>query len=140
VQIFGTTRTRFISCVKATTRLGLLLRSIVGARGVRVIIVSSQGGVFYRLEGDGKPRVVPKPAERTEILKKTHEEAGPLGVQRTIALLLTSYWGRGISMDVASVVRHCSACYRAKIITFSCVADSGSQLAASLLSVLSVGC
>ncbi|EFJ48675.1 hypothetical protein VOLCADRAFT_117582 [Volvox carteri f. nagariensis] len=71
-----------------------------------------QGETLCRIENDGKPRVVPKPGDRTDIIKRTHEQAGHFGVRRTTALLLTSYWWQGMHDDVASVVRHCAACDR----------------------------
>ncbi|GIL83832.1 hypothetical protein Vretifemale_12544, partial [Volvox reticuliferus] len=71
-----------------------------------------QGDTLYRIEGDAKARVVPRPAERTDIIKRTHEDTGHFGVRRTTGLILTSYWWRGMSEDVAAVVRHCSACDR----------------------------
>ncbi|GIL75217.1 hypothetical protein Vretifemale_5053, partial [Volvox reticuliferus] len=63
-----------------------------------------QGDTLYRIEGDAKARVVPRPAERTDIIKRTHEDTGHFRVRRTTGLILTSYWWRGMSEDVAAVV------------------------------------
>lgn len=63
---------------------------------------------------DGKARVVPRPTDRGEIVRKMHEQSGHWGVRRTCALILHSYWWRGVKEDVASAVRHCTACDRVK--------------------------
>ncbi|GIL92187.1 hypothetical protein Vretifemale_19732, partial [Volvox reticuliferus] len=86
-----------------------------------------QGGVLYHLDSSGKGRVVPRPTERTEVIKKTHEDTGHFGVRRTLGLLLTSYWWRGMAEDVATVVRHCAACDRVNT-TFSAQAPTLSSL------------
>ena len=67
---------------------------------------------MYNLGLDGKPRLVPKPPERTALIKRVHEETGHFGVRRTLALLLNRYWWQGMTEDVSSVVRHCAACDR----------------------------
>ncbi|GIL49142.1 hypothetical protein Vafri_5618 [Volvox africanus] len=71
-----------------------------------------QGDVLYRVEMDGKMRVVPRPTDRVAIVQRMHEETGHFGVRRTMGLLLTSYWWRGMAEDVAMVIRHCVACDR----------------------------
>ena len=71
-----------------------------------------QGQEMYNLGLDGKPRLVPKPPERTALIKRVHEETGHFGVRRTLALLLNRYWWQGMTEDVSSVVRHCAACDR----------------------------
>ena len=63
---------------------------------------------------DGRARIVPRPAERGELILKMHEQSGHWGVKRTVALLLHSYWWRGINSDVAETVRHCAACSRVR--------------------------
>ncbi|PNH01098.1 Retrovirus-related Pol polyprotein from transposon [Tetrabaena socialis] len=69
-----------------------------------------QGDQLLSLTVDGKAKRVPPPPDRIELVKRMHEETGHLGVRRTLALLLTSFWWAGIAQDVSSVVRHCSAC------------------------------
>ena len=71
-----------------------------------------QGRELYNLGLDGKPRLVPKPTERIELIKRTHEDTGHFGVRRTLALLLTKYWWNGVADEVSSVIRHCAACDR----------------------------
>ncbi|PNW79026.1 hypothetical protein CHLRE_09g398141v5 [Chlamydomonas reinhardtii] len=73
-----------------------------------------QGDQLFIVLLDGKLRQVPRPAERGELVRRTHEQAGHFGVRRTTALLLHSYWWPGISDDVRSAVKHCEACDRAK--------------------------
>ncbi|PNH10576.1 Retrovirus-related Pol polyprotein from transposon [Tetrabaena socialis] len=84
-----------------------LRRAIRRARRYRI-----QGNQLLNLAVDGKSRQVPRPPDRVELIKRTHEETGHFGARRTLALLLTSYWWSGISQDVTSVVRHCGACDR----------------------------
>ncbi|GIM14742.1 hypothetical protein Vretimale_17564, partial [Volvox reticuliferus] len=62
-----------------------------------------QGDTLYRIEGDAKARVVPWPTECTDIIRRTHEDTDHLGLRRTTSLILTSYWWRGMSEDVAAV-------------------------------------
>ena len=73
-----------------------------------------QGQQLYVLGLDGRARIVPRPAERGELILKMHEQSGHWGVKRTVALLLHSYWWRGINSDVAETVRHCAACSRVR--------------------------
>ena len=71
-----------------------------------------QGEELFRVFSDSKARLVPKPPDRIDLVKRTHEETGHFGVRRTMALLLTRHWWYGMHRDVSSVVRHCPDCDR----------------------------
>ena len=73
-----------------------------------------QGDQLHIVGLDGRLRQVPRPAERGELVRRMHEQAGHFGVRRTCALLLHSHWWRGITDDVRSAVKHCEACDRVK--------------------------
>lgn len=66
-----------------------------------------QGHELYSLCVDGKPRLVPKPPDRVQLIKRIREKTGHFSVRHKLALLITCYWWNGISDDVCSVVRHC---------------------------------
>lgn len=53
---------------------------------------------------------MPKPLERVNLIKRLHEETGHISTKCTLAPLLTRYWWSGITEDVKSVVRPCTAC------------------------------
>ena len=73
-----------------------------------------QGDQLVIVGMDGRSRVVPRPADRGELVRKMHEQSGHWGVRRTCALLLHSFWWRGVKEDVANTVKHCTACDRVK--------------------------
>ena len=78
----------------------------------RVRSYRMQGGELYRVFNDSKIRLVPKPSDRVDLIKRTHEETGHFGVRRTVALLLTRHWWHGLYRDVVNLVKHCEHCDR----------------------------
>ncbi|GLC55390.1 hypothetical protein PLESTB_000982200 [Pleodorina starrii] len=78
----------------------------------RVGSYTMQGGNLYRVFNDAKSRLVPKPPDRVELIRRTHEETGHFGIRRTIALLLTRHWWYSMYRDVSNFVRHCEHCDR----------------------------
>jgi hypothetical protein len=75
-----------------TTRVKTLFRLFVG-----------------NLTGHTKKQV-PRPEERSELVKRTHEMSGHFGRRRTYHLLSLSYWWAGMDEAVRQCVRSCHAC------------------------------
>ncbi len=69
---------------------------------------------LYRLMSDGSVRMIPKPAVRAELIKRTHEWTGHWGEKRTLSLLCNNHWWRGMSTQVREHVRNCPECDRSK--------------------------
>jgi hypothetical protein len=80
--------------------------------GRRAGSYSMQGGALYRVFNDSKSRLVPKPPDRLDLIRRTHEEIWHFGIRRTSALLLTQHWWYGMYRDVENFVRHCEHCDR----------------------------
>ncbi len=53
---------------------------------------------------------VPPPDQRNSIISTTHEQCGHFGVRRTVALLRTTYWWRGMVADVHTFCKSCAVC------------------------------
>ena len=76
----------------------------------------------YRWMGDGVMKllqgraivVVPRPADRQEIVINTHQGMGHFGVQRVLDRLQKNYWWRNMGDMVASVIKACHPCARVK--------------------------
>jgi len=71
-------------------------------------------GKLLRNMADGSTRIIPRPSERLELIKRYHEQCGHFGVRRTAALIQTSYWWWGLLADVAAHVAKCSLCSRVR--------------------------
>ena len=69
-----------------------------------------QNEALFRLLADSSARRVPQPSERRGIVLEVHEQTGHFGEKRTLSLLATMYWWRGMKEDVLAVVRNCEAC------------------------------
>ena len=74
----------------------------------------SGGGHIRRVFPDGSTRLVPKPAERKDLILQFHQRTGHYGVRRTRALLGNSYWWVGLWTDVAAELSKCSLCARVR--------------------------
>ena len=48
-------------------------------------------GLLYRVFTDGSKREVPRPAERSDIVRKSHDDSGHFGIKRTTSLVNTEY-------------------------------------------------
>ena len=70
-------------------------------------------GVFKRMPG-GKMVVVPKMAERENIVLETHRGMGHYGVQRVLDRLQQNYCWRGMGDTVALIIKACLSCARVK--------------------------
>ena len=46
-------------------------------------------GLLYRVFTDGSKREVPRPAERTDIVRKSHDDSGHFGIKQTSSLVDT---------------------------------------------------
>ena len=55
---------------------------------------------------------VPRPAERDAIVRKSHDDAGHCGVERTASLVAAEYWWHGMHAPVRMHVRSCDTCAR----------------------------
>ena len=69
--------------------------------------------VFKQLPG-GKLVVVPRTADRNNIVLETHRGMGHYGVQRVLDRLQQNYWWRGMGDAVVLVVKSCLSCARVK--------------------------
>ena len=49
-------------------------------------------GLLYRVFTNGSRREVPRPAERTDIVRKSHDDSGHFGITRTSSRVHTEYW------------------------------------------------
>jgi hypothetical protein len=78
----------------------------------RARLYVAQGGSILRRRADGSTRIVPPPTDRLQLVQATHERCGHFGEKRTLSLLASSYWWRGMSNDVKQVLRHCQTCSR----------------------------
>ncbi|KAJ9522419.1 hypothetical protein QJQ45_008293 [Haematococcus lacustris] len=67
-----------------------------------------------RVMADGGTKLVPPPAVRDQHITTMHASNGHLGVRRTTAMLLYSYWWPGVHADVARVLKSCHVCDRAR--------------------------
>jgi hypothetical protein len=61
-------------------------------------------------------RVVPRPAERLDIVRQAHQDWGHFGVKRTLSLLTPTFWWHSMGEDVVHVVRSCEPCNRQKAV------------------------
>ena len=57
---------------------------------------------------------VPRVGDTEGITIKLHQSMGHFGVQRVVDTLRPNYWWKGMQEIVASVVRACEPCARAK--------------------------
>eukprot|EP00878_Enallax_costatus_P024895 GHUV01026591.1.p1 GENE.GHUV01026591.1~~GHUV01026591.1.p1 ORF type:complete len:390 (+),score=72.53 GHUV01026591.1:43-1212(+) len=77
----------------------------------RVSRFSWSGGKLYQRMKDGSMKQVPPLAERADLVAKMHRR-GHMGVKRTLDLLFTSHWWRGMYADVQEHIRRCEVCDR----------------------------
>ena len=49
-------------------------------------------GLLHRVFTDGSKREVPRPSERADIIKRSHDDAGHFGIKRTVFLFAIEYW------------------------------------------------
>ena len=73
-----------------------------------------QPGKLARIMADGSLRWVPKPEDRWQLVLHTHGQTGHYGEKRTLSLLATSYWWRGMAEAAAEVCASCRACSMAR--------------------------
>ena len=71
-------------------------------------------GLLYRVFADGSRREVSRPVERTDIVKKSHDDSGHFGIKRTASLVDTEYWWHGMFEQVRLYVCSCDSCARVK--------------------------
>ena len=71
-------------------------------------------GLLYRVFTDGSRREIPRLAERTDIVRKLHDDAGHFGIKRTTSLVETEYWRHGMYEKVRLYVRSCDSWTRVK--------------------------
>ena len=69
-------------------------------------------GLLRRRMADGSTRVVPPPADRADVVRQVHNQCGHFGEKRTVSLLQTGHWWRGLTDTVHEVVRRCPLCDR----------------------------
>ena len=70
-------------------------------------------GVFKQMPG-GKMVVVPKTADRENIVLEIHRGMGHYGVQRVLDRLQHNYWWRGMGDAVVRIIKACLSCARVK--------------------------
>ena len=58
----------------------------------RVRKLRHSNGLLYCVFIDGSRREEPRPAERTDIVRKLHDDAGHFGIKQTTSLVNTEYW------------------------------------------------
>ena len=67
-------------------------------------------GLLYRVFMNGSKREVPRPAERSDIVWKSHDDSRHFGIKHTASLVDTEYWWHGMYEQVRLYVRNCNAC------------------------------
>ena len=72
-------------------------------------------GLLYRVFTDCSKREVPRPAERTDIVRKSHDDSGHFGIKRTTSLDDTEYWWHGMYEHVRLHVRSYDTCAKIKV-------------------------
>jgi hypothetical protein len=70
--------------------------------------------MLFRVLPSGVTRIVPPPGERTKLVEKTHEACGHFGQTRTMQLLATTHWWKGMTREVKNFIRQCAVCDRVK--------------------------
>ncbi len=75
-----------------------------------------ENNTIYRLMTDSTIRAVPHPSVRPFLISQTHDTTGHWGEKRTLSLLATRHWWRGMSKEVKSYVRKCPACDRQRAV------------------------
>ena len=73
---------------------------------------TNSNGLLYYVFTDGSKREVPRPAERTDIVRKSHDDSGHFGIKRTTSLVDTEYWWHGMYEQERLYVRRCDLCAR----------------------------
>ena len=63
---------------------------------------------------DGSTRVVPPKGDRDEVILRLHDQNGHFGTRRTLSLVLSSFWWKGIAADVRRIVSRCPHCSEAR--------------------------
>lgn len=73
-------------------------------------------GVLYKTSlTTGKERIVPFKSERSELIKRAHDESGHFGARRTEDLLIPHYTWAGLRSDVEEHVKNCLSCQKTRI-------------------------
>jgi hypothetical protein len=80
----------------------------------RAKLYSWQQNTLFRKLPDGSLKSVPRPADRTALIRSIHEQTGHYGAKRTAHLVAASHWWRTLHMDVAKAVSECSICDRVR--------------------------
>lgn len=71
-------------------------------------------GVLYKRMAAGTEKVVPRPEQRANLIRRVHQDVGHYGVKKTYSLLEPTYWWVGMFNQVQYEVAACTACDRAK--------------------------
>ena len=77
-------------------------------------------GLLHRVFADGSKREVPRPAERADIVKKSHEDSGHFGIKCRVSLVATRYSWHGMYEQVRWSVRGCETSAGVKACFVSC--------------------
>jgi hypothetical protein len=75
--------------------------------------LTGDGGV-QRIFPDGSVKLVPRPADREQLITGFHNRNGHFGVRRTGALVSSGYWWWGLWGDVAATLSKCGLCSRVR--------------------------
>ena len=70
-------------------------------------------GLLYRVFIDDSKREVPRPAEKTDIVKKSHDDGGHFGIEQTTSLVDTEYSWHVMYKQVRLYVRRRHSCAKA---------------------------
>ena len=62
----------------------------------RICTLRYNSGMLYRVFTDGSKREVPRPAERSDIVRKSHDDSGHFRIKPTSSLVDTEYWWHGM--------------------------------------------
>ena len=77
-------------------------------------LYSYDGSTLQRIMADGTRRQVPKPDVREGLVREMHEQAGHFGRRRTLNLVLTAFWWKGLVQSVERVLSTCAVCDRVR--------------------------
>ena len=72
--------------------------------------VLKEGQLYYVAKADKKHKLVITKDKIQSIMKICHEESGHLGINKTMAKVVESYYWIGIVKDVTSYIKHCQEC------------------------------
>ena len=71
-------------------------------------------GVLRKRLADGATKIVPRPEQRANLIRRVHQDVGHYGVLKTYSMLSPTYWWVGMYGQVQHEVAACTVCDRVK--------------------------